>query len=452
MRHGPARGFTLVETAIVVVVISLILSAVIPLIVTSRLNAAINGTREKEQAIKRALVAFVARNGRLPCPAAPGLAAAAPLYGQEVYTNPGLPLPAVPYFPCAAGGVPALPAVLDGGGNPINMRGIVPWATLGLPDDAGLDAWGHRFSYQVQTVATDLSTPPNPMPLALIAQADAAQINITNTAGGAPIVPAPIVAVVISHGANGAGAFLPQTGLALALPPAANADERQNAVIAPPSTSFVQRDFSNAAVNPYDDIVLAIAQDDLTGPLTTSEVVVPVQKTVRDGLKSLATSLALAMAQEGGGTRYYIPAPVGAGAVPCANFTVAVCWTGTVSQGAAGIPGGFVVASAPPQLPVVGGIVQDPWGNPIRLTVGINLTPPLAGPPAQRLNNGTPVTPVLPAGSPPIGGNIAVQLWSIGPDKAAAGLLPADDDIVVTVTGNDLTTGLVNANAPGFGP
>jgi prepilin-type N-terminal cleavage/methylation domain-containing protein len=62
-------GFSLVEIAIVLVIAALLLSGLLPLMSAQRTNAAISATRNKGEAIVTALMSFVARNHRLPCPA-----------------------------------------------------------------------------------------------------------------------------------------------------------------------------------------------------------------------------------------------------------------------------------------------------------------------------------------------------------------------------------------------
>ncbi len=130
-------GFSLVEISIVLVIAGLLLSALLPLLSAQRTNAAISATRTKGEAIVTALTSFVSRNHRLPCPAIANLASNAPGYGVEAAT-PGT---------CTG------TAVFGAGAN-IVRRGIVPWISLGLTNEQGLDAYNRRFTYFVRQQET----------------------------------------------------------------------------------------------------------------------------------------------------------------------------------------------------------------------------------------------------------------------------------------------------------
>ena len=70
------------------------------------------------------------------------------------------------------------------------------------------------------------------------------------------------MAVILSHGKNGLWA-ISEGGIALAAP--ASAAEIQNAGN---NTAFVRTEYSENAVNYFDDIVAAFSPDDLPSPLT----------------------------------------------------------------------------------------------------------------------------------------------------------------------------------------
>ena len=114
-----ARGFSLVELSVVLVILALIGG-----VFTSMFMGLYDGrrpttTRNKLAAIDAALVSFAAVNKRLPCPAD-----GAGVAGTEVF------------------GTQDQPCV-----NP--SRGVVPWVTLGLTATDIEDAWGTRITYRV---------------------------------------------------------------------------------------------------------------------------------------------------------------------------------------------------------------------------------------------------------------------------------------------------------------
>ncbi len=78
--------------------------------------------------VQSALIAFVAANARLPCPANGNL-------------DTGV----------AAPDVPAATATCD------NPDGTIPWATLGLPMDSAFDGWNRKISYRVFNGTTGLT-------------------------------------------------------------------------------------------------------------------------------------------------------------------------------------------------------------------------------------------------------------------------------------------------------
>jgi hypothetical protein len=98
-------------------------------------------------------------------------------------------------------------------------EGVVPWATLGLPET---DAWGRRFTYRVTPAFAD---DPTGGLQASFALTDSGAITVT-TGGAAPVnITTSAAAAIVSHGKNGLGAYKPD-GFQLA---GAAADELKNA-------------------------------------------------------------------------------------------------------------------------------------------------------------------------------------------------------------------------------
>lgn len=112
-----ARGFTLIEMAVVLVVVSLVLGSLLVPLAGQVEQRKIERTEQTLEEARDALLAFAATRGRLPCPA--GTAG-----GREAFTPLGSPTD----------------------GNCANFWGFLPAATLGLnPLDAdgyARDGWG----------------------------------------------------------------------------------------------------------------------------------------------------------------------------------------------------------------------------------------------------------------------------------------------------------------------
>ena len=124
--NRPARGFTLTELAVVLVIVALLSGGLLVSLSTQQDIRQTRETRETLERAREALLGFAAANGRLPCPATASSA------GNEKFT----------------GTLGASDCASDPGGNY-----YFPAATLGLgPADAGgflVDAWGHRVRYQL---------------------------------------------------------------------------------------------------------------------------------------------------------------------------------------------------------------------------------------------------------------------------------------------------------------
>ncbi len=122
-----SKGFSLVELAVALAIIALLLAgALIPLSTQIEVRNAADTQRAMES-IREAIVGFAQANGRLPCPADGSIAAGAAGAGTEQI---------------------GLSSCFNVGGT----FGVVPWATLGVPET---DAWGRRFSYRVAPAFAD---------------------------------------------------------------------------------------------------------------------------------------------------------------------------------------------------------------------------------------------------------------------------------------------------------
>jgi len=237
------NGFTLAEVAIAVVIVAILLAGImIPLgtQIDVRNNADTQRTLDQ---IKDAIVAYAVANGRLPCPAdgttpAGGTNAAGFAAGAEQYQS-------------------ALGTCVNGAA--AVLAGVVPWATLGVPET---DAWGRRFSYWVAPIFTDAVTInsfstagqiPSCTPTITPTQASFALCSLGNltvstrndSTHATVSVGSVLPVVIVSHGKNGYGAY--NTRGTLQPAPAAGTDEAANATHTAAASAFYSRNPTPAA-------------------------------------------------------------------------------------------------------------------------------------------------------------------------------------------------------------
>lgn len=180
-------------------------------------------SQQKLRAIDDAMLAFVISQRRLPCPADGAIPTGVLGVGAEA-RNP-----------------------VTGDCTAAQIRGVVPWVTLGLAEADATDAWGGRFTYRAPTGPTGLvqdgamdatfcdpfgtnpalgigagnntaaclntctSPPPNPMacnaPATFLANRGIAVRNAAGVAIRDPALGTGAAYVVLSHGREGGGAF-----------------------------------------------------------------------------------------------------------------------------------------------------------------------------------------------------------------------------------------------------
>lgn len=209
------RGFTLVEMAIVMLVIGLLLGGLLAPLTAQIDQQRTNETQKSLAEIKEALIGFAVVNGRLPCPAI------SPASGAEMPTCP-----------------------------PASRDGYIPWATLGVPK---LDAWGHIFRYSV--------TPNYASSVLALSTLGDITIRTRDATGTLVTLSSGIPVVILSHGKNGYGST-DDRGVALPpVPVATNPDENTNATSA---TAFVSGTPTPIGYDPlkggeFDDIVVWVS-------------------------------------------------------------------------------------------------------------------------------------------------------------------------------------------------
>ena len=241
------QGFTLVEMAIVLIIIGLLLGGLLMPLSAQVESRQISETQKALDEINQALIGFAVANGRLPCPAPATTATGSVGAGLE-------PTPIV------AGGC-------------ANAAGVLPWATLGVNET---DSWGRRYTYRVtaefartasgQTTFGGVCVPlSNPLyaAFALCSQGDT---TIMSTAAGSTVSDR-IPAVVISHGRNGNGAYTSQ-GAQLAT--GADADELDNQLTAG-GTSTTNTTFISKTPTPtFDDLATWVSPNTLMNRMVSA--------------------------------------------------------------------------------------------------------------------------------------------------------------------------------------
>lgn len=141
-RAAQARGFTLIELAIALFIITLVLGALLVPLTTQIAQRRISDTQKTLDDLKEALLGFAVSTTRLPCPAS------ATSNGVESFCTSATP------NPCGA----ELLTYQAHGRCFAQYNGFVPGTTLGLAatDAQGyaIDAWGTRIRYAVTASAS----------------------------------------------------------------------------------------------------------------------------------------------------------------------------------------------------------------------------------------------------------------------------------------------------------
>lgn len=191
--NRPHHGFTLVEMAVVLLIVTLLGGGIATGLSAHIARRAEAATDDALTEARDALLGYAMRTGNLPCPARSATDGAEDRSGTTTCRK---------------------------------YTGLLPWATLGI---AGLDGWAHRLRYAVaQKYVAPLGGTGNTEKVSLAdgdieiktRSLDGSELFLTTEGGKSP-------ALLLSHGANGLGAIDAQ-GVALA-PPVAGSDEARNA-------------------------------------------------------------------------------------------------------------------------------------------------------------------------------------------------------------------------------
>ena len=180
------KGFTLLEMAVVILIIGLMAAGIATLATVTQRREQQEILQNKLAALDYALITYRRNANRLPCPAQRGLP----------YTDAG--------FGKEAGTAGACAAAFSLTSN--TVVGVIPVRALGLPDEAGLDPWGFRFTYAVDKRFTGNNAfttyPITANTGDMLIKSDTAQADVDAKVNNA-------ILTIVSHGLNGHGSYTP---------------------------------------------------------------------------------------------------------------------------------------------------------------------------------------------------------------------------------------------------
>lgn len=240
------KGFTLVELAIVLVIIGVLLGGFVGTLASRIEKTRYDETRAELEDIKAALMAYAfsagVGNTNLPCPDDPSDTDADGLSNGDGESEAGCTN--------AAG----------------TDTGSVPWVTLGL---GVADAWNNRYEYWVDEDFADA-------PFILTTNSGAAnKINTRRIDGTVAdvLLANNIVAVIYSRGKNGFGGVGVDTSFKSAIPATGHVDEVENAN---GDGVFISRlptyEDDTTNVGTFDDIVIWISEYELKAKMVEAGV------------------------------------------------------------------------------------------------------------------------------------------------------------------------------------
>jgi prepilin-type N-terminal cleavage/methylation domain-containing protein len=247
----PQRGFTLIEIAVTLFILTLVIGALLMPLATQVEERQVRETERIINEMMEALVGYAISQttARLPCPdrtsGGDGSANNTANDGIEDYV---------------------------GGGACQVSDGNVPWVTLGVNST---DFWGNRYRYLAHPDFTtraiptmSLSSPTTPFATIPHFNVCAAAPNSANC-GGTTYVANNVPAIIISHGRNGYGAMNGSSNTQISTT-GASPHETENASGSTYPNSVVSKTRSEVAAEQFDDIVLWLSPNVLFNRLVAA--------------------------------------------------------------------------------------------------------------------------------------------------------------------------------------
>lgn len=221
----PQRGFSLIELTIVLIVVALLSGGLMLSLSSQQAQVQTSEAQGQQELATEALLGFAMSNGRLPCPADPGIATGSGAGDEAIVCSPS---------DCSTG-------------EKICSReyGTLPWRTLALKET---DPWGNRFTYFVGREFA------NPLSLNELSNGQRARFSIDTKGraniedGAGHVIAGEIPAVIVSHGKRAEGAYQP-SGTQVA---GAIGNEAENADA---DLTFIFHTPTESAADKFDDLV-----------------------------------------------------------------------------------------------------------------------------------------------------------------------------------------------------
>jgi len=230
------RGFSLIEIALVLVIVGIALGGIVAAIGPQLENKRVSDTQKSLNEAREALMGWAIVNGRLPRPATSAV------NGVEAAAD------------CA---------------NELACTGFIPWTTLGV---SKLDSWGKVIRYSVTpafaTTGTNITAGTTPTKTVR-----------TRNGGVLADLDTTVPAVLFSHGRSNFGTTDTGGAIVNAAGPA-NVDEITNNATVAPWRTFIQRTPSEPGTpigvgGEFDDIVIWVNRARLINQLTSAGIITP---------------------------------------------------------------------------------------------------------------------------------------------------------------------------------
>lgn len=258
-----SAGFSLVELAVVLVIMSIVLTMGLGAMNAQMLMGNQSITKKRQEIVKDALISYLGAQKRLPC-------------AED----------------SSSGGVTGLEECP-------NTFGTIPFVTLGISREMATDGTGNLFSYAVssQTPPPNCVTTPTAIDWKQSQCFGEGKSGTFIVSDGTVATPTQLtnqaIAVVVSHGANGLGAYAVQ-GTRNANP--VTCEEGHNAILAVGSCTLAANTFYKGERDGNDDIILFVTSTEAINALVRQGSIKSASGRVADDLASVRSQMLSAKA------------------------------------------------------------------------------------------------------------------------------------------------------------
>jgi prepilin-type N-terminal cleavage/methylation domain-containing protein len=334
-----SAGFSLVELAVVLVIMSLVLTMGLGALNAQMLMGNQSITKKRQEIIKDALISYLGAQKRLPC-------------AED----------------SSSGGVTGLEECP-------NTFGTVPFVTLGISRETATDGTGNLFTYAVssQSPAPNCATTPTAIDwkqTPCFGEGKSGGFVVNDGTFATPTqLTNQAIAVVVSHGSNGLGAYAVQ-GTRNANP--ATCEEGQNATLAVGTCSLAANTFYKGERDGNDDVLVFVTSTEAINALVRQGSIKSAAGRVAEDLASVRNQMLSAKAiVPACSTRIAMvpskPDPWGNNYVTQESNSIAC----TCSTGGVGVAPTSTAQCATASLPVVCTSALAGEVNATRMTLGL---------------------------------------------------------------------------------